>query len=328
MKDKALVNRLGNFVTAHPWWTLILTLVVVSVLSLGARDLGFKNDYRIYFSKENPQLQAFEAIQDTYSKSDNVMFVFETEEDDVFNAFTLQAIHQLTEELWQLPYSSRVDSITNFQHTVAVGDDLTVADLVTDPFSLTEKDLENIKQVALNEPLLVHRLISSTGHVTGVNVIVQLPGKNAREATYVAAEARKMAAEIEAQYPGIKLHLTGMVMMNNAFSESSENDLKTLVPLMYGIVILALLLSLRSLSATFSVIFLIVLSISSALGITGWLGWYLTPTSAIAPTIILTMAVADCVHVLVTMLHNMRIGHDKKQAIRNPAGDENISVSY
>ena len=316
MKDKVLVKRLGNFVTAHPWWTLILTLVVISGLSLGVRDLGFKNDYRIYFSKENPQLQAFEAIQDTYSKSDNVMFVVEPEEGDVFNAFTLQAIHQLTEELWQLPYSSRVDSITNFQHTVAVGDDLTVADLVTDPFSLTEKDLENIKQVALNEPLLVHRLISSTGHVTGVNVIVQLPGKNAREATYVAAEARKMAAEIEAQYPGIKLHLTGMVMMNNAFSESSENDLKTLVPLMYGIVILALLLSLRSLSATFSVIFLIVLSISSALGITGWLGWYLTPTSAIAPTIILTMAVADCVHVLVTMLHNMRIGHEKKQAIR------------
>ena len=86
MKDNVLVNRLGIFVTSHPWWTLILTLVVISGLSLGVRDLGFKNDYRIYFSKENPQLQAFEAIQDTYSKSDNVMFVVAPEEGDVFSS--------------------------------------------------------------------------------------------------------------------------------------------------------------------------------------------------------------------------------------------------
>ena len=180
MKDKVLVNRLGHFVTAHPWWTLILTLTVVSVLSFGVTDLGFKNDYRVYFSKDNPQLQAFEAIQDTYNKSDNVMFVVEPEAGDVFNAFTLQAIHQLTKESWQLPYSSRVDSITNFQHTVAVEDDLTVTDLVPDPFTLTEIDLQNIKQVALNEPMLVNRLISDTGHVTGINVTVQRPGSNVR----------------------------------------------------------------------------------------------------------------------------------------------------
>lgn len=316
MKDNELINRLGRFVTAHPWWTLILTLPIVGLLSLGARDLGFKNDYRVYFSKENPQLQAFEAIQDTYSKSDNVMFVVEPEQGDVFNNNTLQAVHQLTEELWQLPYSSRVDSITNFQHTVAEEDDLTVADLVSDPLSLSKTDMEQIKRIALNEPMLVNRLISTSGHVTGVNVTVQLPGENSQEATYVAAEARKIAAVIEAQYPSVKLHLTGMVMMNNAFSESSDVDLNTLVPLMYAIVIFTLLLSLRSLSATFSVVFLIVLSIFSALGIAGWLGWHLTPTSAISPTIILTMAVADCVHLLVTMLHNMRIGHEKKQAIQ------------
>ena len=85
---------------------------------------------------------------------------------------------------------------------------------------------------------------------------------------------------------------------------------------MYIIVILVLWLSLRSLSATISVVILIVLSIAATLGITGWLGWFITPTSAISPTIILTMAVADCVHILVTQLHYMRIGHEKKQAIQ------------
>ncbi|MCK5924930.1 MAG: MMPL family transporter, partial [Methylococcales bacterium] len=40
-----------------------------------------------------------------------------------------------------------------------------------------------------------------------------------------------------------------------------------------------------------------------------------TPTSAVSPTIILTMAVADCVHILVTQLHYMRTGYDKIKAV-------------
>jgi predicted RND superfamily exporter protein len=64
------------------------------------------------------------------------------------------------------------------------------------------------------------------------------------------------------------------------------------------------------------VVLLIILSIISAIGLAGWMGIKLTPTSATAPTIILTMAVADCVHFLVTMLHNIRLDHEKKQAIQ------------
>ncbi|MCK5477321.1 MAG: MMPL family transporter, partial [Methylococcales bacterium] len=216
---------------------------------------------------------------------------------------------------WKIPYSSRVDSITNFQYTQADEDDLIVADLVIDPQVSTE-EIEKIKQVALHEPLLVNRLVSSKGHVSGINVTLQLPGKDPFESTEVATSVRLLAAEIEKSYPDIKIHLTGMAMFTNAFVESAMNDNKTLVPLMYTIVILVLFISLRSFSATFSVIILIIFSVISALGIVGWLGWYLTSTSAIAPTIILTMAIADCVHILATQLHNMRIGHEKKKAIQ------------
>ncbi len=77
-----------------------------------------------------------------------------------------------------------------------------------------------------------------------------------------------------------------------------------------------LIICLRSFTATFSVIFLIIFSIISALGLGIYAGIKLTPTSAMAPTIILTMAVADCVHLLITFLHNMRLGHEKKQAMQ------------
>ena len=303
------------FVTHHPWWVLLLTLITVFSMTAGITGLGFKTDYRVYFSAENPQLVAFNAMQDTYNKTDAVLFVLQPKDGNIFTTPTLRAIQDLTKKSWQIPYSSRVDSITNFQHTQAEEDDLIVADLVpTTPLSVGI--IEKIKHIAINEPMLVNRLVSDKGHVAGVNVVVQIPGKDPAEAEEIATSARALAAELEASHPDIKVYLTGMAMMSNAFSESAMNDNKTLVPTMYGIVILVLLISFRSFSATLSVLILIIFSIISTLGITGWLGWYLTPTSAISPTIILTMAVADCVHILVTQLHYMRIGYEKKLAIQ------------
>jgi len=316
MHDKSVISQLGFFVTTYPKRIVLVASLIMLSLSAGMKNLEFKNDYRVYFSKENPQLLAFEAIQATYSKSDNILFVVEPAKGDVFIPEVLQAIHQLTQEAWQLPFARRVDSITNFQHTIAKGDDLIVADLVSDPALLTAAELQAIKKIALAEPLLVNHLISKTGLVSSVNVTLQLPEKDPRETQLAAGKARALAAKIEMRYPAIKLRLTGIAMMNNAFVESAVSDNVRLVPAMYGVIILVSALSLRSITAVMSVVLLILYSISAAMGVFGWSGGFLTPTSAVAPTVILTIAVADSIHLLATMLNGMRNGHDKKEAIR------------
>ena len=317
------VTNLGFFVTRHPWWVILISILLLSGLTIGAKNLEFKSDYRVYFSADNPQLLAFEAIQNTYSKSDNVLFVVQPTESGVFTHHVLQAISDITEKAWQIPYSSRVDSITNFQHTIAEEDDLLVSDLITEPADLTETDLEKIKRIAINEPLLVNRLISKNGQVAGVNVTIQLPRKDSLESLKVAEKARKIVTDITSKYPDIKLYLTGVVMLGNAFTEASLNDNASLVPIMYGIVIIVLLFCLRSYTASFSVILMIVFATLASMGAMGWLGLFLTPTSAIAPIIILTLIVADCVHLLVTMLHYMRLGEDKKRALQ-----ESLRVNF
>lgn len=322
MKNGQKIIYLSRLVTDHPWWIILLTLITVSILSIGLGKLDFKNDYRVYFSQENPQLQAFNAIQETYNKTDSVIFILQPAEDTVFTPQTLHAIQELTKKSWKVPYSSRVDSITNFQYTRAVEDDLWVTDLVNNP-QLSLVELARIKQVALHEPLLVNRLVSTQGHVAGVNVTLQLPGISPSETMEVAMAVRDLAQEIENKFSGTKIYITGMAMLSNAFSESAMMDNKILIPVMYIIVTLVLLFCLRSISATFSVLLLIVFSIFSALGTAGWLGWFLTPTSAIAPTIILTMAIADCVHLLMTQLHHMRKGQAKCQAIR-----ESLKINF
>ena len=309
------IQRYISFVITHPWRIFIMTLLVVMSAGSGGRFIEFTNDYRVFFSEENPELQAFEEMQNIYTKTDNVLFVIAPEDNNVFNSSTLNMIAELTELSWQIPYSTRVDSITNFQHTVAKEDDLLVGDLVDRRATLSLNDISYVREVALNEPLLVNRLVSASGHVTGVNVTIQLPGMSLTEVPEVAQFARELKRTLEANYPNHKIYITGLAMMNNAFGESSQNDMTSLVPMMFLTIIVVLGILLRSFSATISSIVMIFFTIIFAMGLMGWLGWKLTPASASAPTIIMTMAVADTVHLLVTFLHNLRKGMNKADAI-------------
>jgi len=302
------------FVTRWRYLVILVMLTLIIGAASGVRFLQFEADYRIYFSEENPQLTAFEALQASYTNNDNVLIVLAPKDGQVFTPQVLTAVEKLTKKAWQVPYSVRVDSITNFQYTYAKADHLIVNDLVRNAGYLTAEELSRVREIALHEPLLLNRLISKKADVTGVNVSIQLPGKNQQvEALEVADFVRKMVDEIE--YPDLDIYLTGIVIMNNAFPEASKRDMSTLMPIMFFIVIVTIGLLLGAITGTVITVLVIVFSILSAMGLAGWLGIVLSPPSAAAPNIILTLAVADCVHILVTFSHGLKTGMEKSAAL-------------
>ncbi len=305
----------SRWVIRWRWLIVIATVLMVAIAASGARFIEFSGSYRVFFSAENPQLQAFDELQNTYSKNDTVMFVLAPKNGKVFTRETLATVEWLTEQGWQMPYSRRVDSITNFQHTRAENDDLVVKNLAENAASLTDADLERIKNIALTEPLLLNRLIPARAHVTGVNVTFVLPEKSLNEIPEVMAFARKLVTQVKEKNPDLDVYLTGVAPFNSAFQESSEKDLKTLVPLMYLVIALITFFSLRSVTGTVATLLVIIFSVITAMGMMGWLGIKLTAPSASAPTVILTLAIADSIHFLSTMFFNMRHGMDKHTAI-------------
>lgn len=310
-----MFERPFDLILRWKYLVLLATLICVAVLASGMRLLEFTTDYRVFFSKQNPQLTAFETLQDTYTKNDNVLFVLAPQDGKVFSRDTLVAVEWLTKQSWQIPYSIRVDSITNFQNTYAEGDDLVVEDLVENAQTLSDAQLERVRGIALAEPLLLHRLISPQGQVTGVNVTIHLPGKGNGEVTEVARFAEGLAERLRAAHPAIDLYLTGMTIMNDAFPRAAQHDMQTLVPIMLLVVLVSVALLLRSAAAMLATGLLIALMFAATMGTTGWLGIKLSPPTTAAPTIMLTLAVADCVHILVIYLRGLRHGLAKYEAM-------------
>jgi len=127
--------------------------------------------------------------------------------------------------------------------------------------------------------------------------------------------ARAMIKKYTAMELGLTMVLTGFTPLNNAFVETSMHDMRVLTPLMYTFLLITLALFLRSLWGVLVSLLIIAMSAGAAMGIAGWLGVEITSATAMAPTIILTVAVANPVHFLVTMFTAMRGGMDRRAAI-------------
>jgi len=298
-------KRWAEMVIKFKWPVLFLSIALA--MGLGSQGkMEFDGDYHLFFSESNPELEAFDALQEKYTKDDNVVIVLTPDNGDVFTKDNLAAIEALTTEAWNTPYSSRVDAVTNFQFTSANEDDLYVDDLSYESAKKSEAEIAEIKAKALKEPLLVNRILNEKGSVTAINVTVRLPGEDsAKEIPEVTTFTRQMIVDFQEKNPNFSVHTSGMVPLNTAFFESSQKDLM-LTMVMLLIVILTTLVLTRSISSTIATLFVVLFSIISAVGFVGIMGIKITPPSAVFPTMIMTLAVADSIHILITMLQKMR----------------------
>ena len=132
------LDRIFEFFLRHPWLTIAVALPVMGLLTAGVRGIAITNDYRMMFGEDNPELAAFDELENTYSESNRALIAIAPREGGVFTRETLAAIEEMTEAAWQAPYSSQVDSLTNFSHSEAFEDDLTVEPLVEGAASLSD----------------------------------------------------------------------------------------------------------------------------------------------------------------------------------------------
>ncbi len=307
--------KLTELVIRNKWTTIIFTLLFTLACGYGAKNLAFSTNYRVFFSESNPELKAFESFQSTYTKNDNVLFVVKKNRPgNVFNDSDLTAIKEITERAWQIPYVIRVDSITNFQHTSAVGDDLIVEDLVEGQNE--NKDYyESRMEIALNEPLLLNQSISEDAEITAINAVLQFAEKDLMEVPEAINYALGIEKDIEEKFPDLEVYVSGVAALNNAFAEAGMKDAGTITPIMFLMIFIMVGLIIRAWSPTIAVLILIILSTIVGMGIGGYAGIELTPISMAAPTVILTLAVADAIHIYITLKSLMQEGMEKREAI-------------
>ncbi len=306
---------LHRWTLAHPWWVLLLTLLFLLGALSGTRHLSSTTDYRAYFGPNNPELRAFEQIEHQFEQKETLIIALQARSGDMFEPRKLEALREFTEAGWTLPYALRSQSLANHQDSRAEGDDIIVEALVPDG-PITTEQAQQIRRKALNSAELVDRFVSRDGTVAAVVVNTPLPHRDLEaEVPEVANAVRALFQDFEQRYPDLVFHASGVVMLNDAMAQTTDHDLRHLFPLTYLLVLVGLTAYFRALLPALLTLAVIFISSLSAYGIAGHLGIVLTAASLASGLIVTTLAVADCVHLLVSWQKRINAGDDKRAAL-------------
>lgn len=309
-------EALRRFTINRPLFTTLSCLALVLFAFGGIVQLKQTTDYRVYFGKNNPQLKAFEAFEDQFEQKELLAIGVEALDGDIFTPDSLAAVRELTQRGWELPYALRSSSFTNFQNSYAVGDDIIVEALVPEEGPISAEQAVTIKQFALNSDEIVGNTAAADGSAAAVYVTTPLPHKNLEtEVPEVANAIRQLTEEIGAKYPGHKFHISGVVMLNDAMAQTTKYDLTHLFPAAYLLILLGLIAYFRRLIPALITWGVVILSTMAAYGSAGWMGITMNAASMASGMIVMTLAVADCVHILVTYYYGIQKQLSKAEAM-------------
>ena len=305
----------------------LFSLAIIFMASLGAMNLNFSTNYRDMFMPDNQQLVDFDKLQSVFHQSENIVFLVTPAEGSVFNKSALLTLEALAKDCWQIPYSQGVRSLLNFQRSTPEADGFSVDYLVPDASAISQEEINNVKEFINNEPLLNGRMVSFSGEVTAILINIALPEDRRKGNTEIVTFARELKERYLTQHPGMQIHITGGVMMADSFLQVAIRDGLHLFPIMIviGLVIQGLLF--HSASAVVASMGSVIFSIIFTMGIAGWLGFSLNQTSALAPMLVLTLALADSIHVITHYLSLLRSGLERISAMERSLA-ENIQPIF
>lgn len=307
-------GRILGLIYTHSVKIALLSLLCVFTAGWGVQYLHLNTHYTNFFEPDDPRLLAHTQLESDYNNSDNISFLIRQHEGDIFNRETLQAINRLTQGAWKLPYALSVTSLTTHKRVQAEGDEISSTPLID--LNASSLDKHDIKNYVLSTNSLIRHVVSVDGTMSRVNVSIGLPKADREAVGTVTLAARELARKIEMSMPSIQIEVSGQVAFNWAFREVTQQDARTVIPfsvLMIGVLIYA---CFRSLVAVWMILTSIIATSVTTLGIAGWLNVELNEVSLMASVIIMTIAVADCVHLLADTQRNYHSGLPQKLAVR------------
>lgn len=312
-----LAKKWAEWVMNHRITSIVLVVLGALILGAGGKDAEFSANQRDFFKQGDANLAKLVKIEDAYNSDKNVMVLVEPHDKNVFSPNSLKAIQQLTDFGWQVPYSQRVESLSNHLYTQVTEDELFVEYLVEDASQLSKQELQKRRDYAVEKVGVKDYLITREGDLSLVTIILNLPTDRSGEAAVeVVQYVRDYIAQMNQQYPEIDFRVVGQVPFEVSLPEIVQQDGATIFPFATVLVFGFLMLVLRDVIGNIVCLATCVLSIMAGMGSVLWAGIKVSPILANTPAIIIILAMADCIHVMVNYSQGLGAGLNKKQALQ------------
>jgi len=298
-------------------WALVLLAIVCLAAGWQARELQLDTSMEVWFLDDDPDLVSYREFLEHFDTDQIIVMVWE--DPQLWTAEGLAFVDKVTRavEAMRLPVDEdgapasaeatfgvqRARSITTMSRVVAAPGMLSVEPLYDpdqppDPAALRERIFADEK--------LVGGLVSADGKVAAVvmdvDPLVDDTVLKVRLATAIDELAKTLGAE-----RGLRIACAGPTMLDAAFLRYTQRDMRTVIPGMGLVILIAILMlfrTVRALALPMSVVGLTCLLVT---GLMATFGLKLTIIHTIVYPMLLGIGVASSVHVI-TRAMNLRRG--------------------
>jgi len=296
--ESNVFHLLGQTITRYRWSIVIASLAAVMLCASGLPKIIFNDEVRFFFGEKNEDRIALEALEKIYNRSIGFDIIVTEGEDKILDANTLKVVRDITEELWQVSYVTRVNSIANFQRITTHDDELDINNLLPNEGEIYQETLDDIYDALKNDTQIGLNLISKDLSATKISIGFDFRGQTNKAQTTAFAQIKDVVAKHRRLNPHLTITPAAGLWLLDTLNELGTQEGMTLFPLVFIIFLLSIVLWFRSILASFYTMLIILMSTATAIGLSGIIGieWNLFVISA--PVVILTVAIAGTMHML------------------------------
>ena len=293
-----------------------LVIIVVCLLATGLTKLTFNPDLETYFPEGHPAVIRYNEIDDMFIPTDNLIIAVHSNEGTLFNGDSLKVIEELTRKSWTIPYSVRVDSLTNYSYVKSVNDDLIVEPFIEEAEKKSIEFFEKRENLVAGEDIIYKSLISEDKKTSVVSIIVDPPGPNKEDQNselinYILG----FIEPIKESNENLDIRLLGNPYLDYISPRIVKAEMPVVMPLMLLLIFLIVFLMIRSYVAVLATFVVILMSLIATFGSIGILGSPLNQMVTTIPILIITLALADCIHLFSIYFQNRVKGISSKESM-------------
>ena len=274
-------------------------------MATGLARLESSADTRVFFgdNKYHRDLQTFEQ---RFNQSNNILLLIRWTGHDILTSSEFaNVLREATNQAWTLPYALRVESLANYPHLTADEDEFSLEPLLD---VLCPGDCLAERTDLLDDPMLVQRLVSADGTTLGVHIVFDLPFASPTAVQQITDSVRSLARSLDREHDGLETWFVGAVTMMAAFNEAAEQDVASLVPLVLGVMLVMLIITLGEARLALLLIGAGFYASLCAMGLAGLLGIQLNAATSIVPVVIITLVIASGLHLMLGFLRQYQEG--------------------
>lgn len=319
-----------HFLQKFKWLIVFGVPLLVLLLALNLKHLQIDGSYRIWFEEDSKILQDYDKFRADFSNDNGLNIIFQ-DENGIFNKKALASVQRITEDLWNMNFVNRVDSLTNYQYIHSdptAPDEILVDDFIEDLDEMTADFLEKRKEIAVEDSMVVHSCVSKDATTTLIAArLDEEVSQNAKNVKEVMANIREIVNR-EHNITGYKYWFIGGPAMTESFVHIASSDAKVFTPLVLLFCLLLLYLLFRRISGALIPILVVLFAFLSVLAVQTMLGYKLNNFTANIPVFIIAIGIADAVHIYSVWLMKREEGLDTMQAVETTIEKNFIPILF